>query len=565
MEQAVAATTERRRGRGGRPRKPPAPYVDMASSLEWAIAAMTEHRRDELAREAWAWPSSRYRNDPVGFAREVLGVEPWSKQVEILEAVRDYARVAVRSGHKCGKSHTAAIIALWFYCTFPDARVCMTSVTARQVDAILYREVRKIFAKARRPIDGEPRELARSGIKAEDFREIVGFTAKEVEGVAGISGANVLYIADEASGIPDEIFEAIEGNRAGGGRLLMLSNPTKCDGEFFDAFETKALRQNSDGSTVGFYKCLHVSSEDTPNAVSGEDLIPGLARRAYVEEKRAEWGEDSPLFKVRVRGEFVRNEERKICSLHVLALAKARWEETPSVGRLHYGIDVAGSSGSGDESVFVPRRGKKILRLVARRGLTPEGHVAELLGLIAEDRSEREPKPVVKVDRDGEVGARVYAQLAAHLERDPDAFELVGVRGGAWATREKQLYERTRDEVWGSMERWLREDGAIPEDARLEQDLHAPSWIDRVDGRRKATPKDDLRDILKGRSPDRGDAACLAVWELPAWADQTEAAASPAAKSVDVYDSPREIDAYRLDGVGGDDEYGSNESDGVYS
>ena len=47
-------------------------------------------------------------------------------------------------------------------------------------------------------------DLARSGMKSDDFREIVGFTAKQAEAVAGISGENVLYLVDEASGVPRE-------------------------------------------------------------------------------------------------------------------------------------------------------------------------------------------------------------------------------------------------------------------------------------------------------------------------------------------------------------------------
>jgi hypothetical protein len=38
-----------------------------------------------------------YQSDPVAFCRDVLGMDPWERQVEILEAVRDEARVTVRA------------------------------------------------------------------------------------------------------------------------------------------------------------------------------------------------------------------------------------------------------------------------------------------------------------------------------------------------------------------------------------------------------------------------------------------------------------------------------------
>ena len=190
------AQVEKRRGAPRKPRN-----VASVWGAAFLAAATALGSADTKAEERW--PSPRYQSDPVAFFREVLGVEPWEKQVEICEAVRDHKRVAVASGHKVSKSHTDAGIALWFYCSFPDARVVMSSVTSRQVDQILWRELRMMRARSKREIDGDMHELARSGFKAPDFREIVGFTAREAEAVAGISGSNLLYILDEASGIPE--------------------------------------------------------------------------------------------------------------------------------------------------------------------------------------------------------------------------------------------------------------------------------------------------------------------------------------------------------------------------
>jgi phage terminase large subunit len=56
----------------------------------------------------------RYQTNPVAFCREVLRFEPWSKQREILESVRDHERTAVRSCHGAGKTAVASRVALWF-------------------------------------------------------------------------------------------------------------------------------------------------------------------------------------------------------------------------------------------------------------------------------------------------------------------------------------------------------------------------------------------------------------------------------------------------------------------
>ncbi len=503
------------------------------------------------------WPSTRYQADPAAFARNIIGQPVWSRQVEILEAVRDYDRVSVRSGHKIGKSNTAGILAWWFFSSFVDARVVLTSVTARQVDAVLWREVKKMRAKAGRCVDckrkdlerpeevrrrfpaplpcphsslldaGRMPDLARSGFRADDMREIVGFTAREAEAVAGVSGENILYIPDEASGIEDAIFEAIDGNRAGGAKIALFSNPTRAEGEFFESHNKKALRVDIHGNTVGFYKTIHVSSTETPNVVEGRKVIPGLATREWVEEKAREWGVDSALYKVRVLGEFVLNEAGKICSLHELTLAEGRWDETEpdASDRLHIGLDPAGPGDAGDDSVFAPRRGLKVYAVhVPQTGLTAEAHVTELLVVIKAHRRRRDLPPVVNIDRDGPIGAEIYGLLRAYEDRHPHAFNVVGVRGSDRARREPDIYDRQRDELWANFATWLKGGGALPEDARLTKELHTPAWFTPSGSAKiKATGKKELRKLLDGRSPDRADAVVLSCWNGGGVADDESA------------------------------------------
>jgi phage terminase large subunit len=494
--------------------------------VSFASAFRAELREQRAAVEQAAritWPSPRYRANPVAFFREILGVEPWSKQIEIIEAVRDNPRVAVKSGHKVAKSHSAAGIALCFYCSYEDARVVMTSTTSRQVDQILWRELKMMRARAGRCvdckkadpeghripkpcphsalIDGELGELARTGLKSVDFREIVGFTAREAEAVAGISGRNLLYIVDEASGVEDEIFEAIEGNRAGGARVLLLGNPTKTSGEHYEAFHAKR----------SFYFGITVSSEETPNVIARREVIPGLATYEWIEEKKEEWGEDSPLYRVRVKGEHAKHEDGKIFSIHMIELAEQRWFETPSTGRLFIGVDPAGASGTGDESAFACRRGLKLIALTATRGLSDDAHLVQLLGLIREHKIPRET-PVVVIDREGSVGASLHGLLRQYVEANPHAFELVAVRASDRAIRQRDIYDRARDELAANLFAWVRDGGAIIEDAKLSAEMHELEWKQHVNGRLKVTPKDVLKKKL-GRSPDRYDALALSCWE----------------------------------------------------
>jgi phage terminase large subunit len=511
MTLSKVAEIERRRA------GPPVEVVTFAQDLIDGL------RRQLEETTGFRFPDARWWAEPVGFYRRVLGVEPWSRQIDVMHALRDHPRVAVKSGRKVSKSNTIAGTALCYYCSFEDAQVVLSSTTARQVDQILWTELRKLKARSGRCveckkadpsglviprpcphsgiIDGDPGELARTGLKSEDFRSIVGFTAKEAEAVQGVSGKRLLYLLDEASGIADGIYEAIEGNRAGGARLGLFGNPTKTSGEFFAAF----------GEKKRFYFPITISSEESPNVVEKREVIEGLATHEWIEEKREEWGEESALYKVHIKGEFATREDGKIFSVHTIAQAEQRWPDATAEGRLYVGLDPAGESGTGDDTVFCPRRGLRALELVELLGLTAEAHVVHLLGLIKKHALPRE-RAVVVMDREGSIGAKVYGLLSAIAGQENATFELVGLRSSERAHRQPAVFDRLRDELAYNLESWFRDGGAIPANVKLARELHELEWKGQANGRVKLTAKDQLRKVL-GRSPDRYDALALATWE----------------------------------------------------
>jgi phage terminase large subunit len=481
------------------------------------------------------WPSPKYRGRYVEFAYDILGIELWSLdpsisdplsggQVEICEAVAQHSRVAVASGQKIGKTTVEVVVALCDYCSYDDMRVIMTSTTGHQVDEVFWRElmIRKTRAgkcvecvKADpydktipRPcphsafIDGKMGEKARTGLKS-GFREIYGLTANEGEALLGISGANMRFIVDEASGVRDAIMRGLDGNRAGDASFLMFGNPTKNEGYFFDAFHEKSA----------FWRTFNISSEHNPNALSGEKRIPGLATRGYIDERKEEWGEKSPEYTIKIRGRFAVHEAGCIFSIHAIGEAESRWKETEAAGRLFIGVDPAGASGTGDESCFTARRGKKQLELEVARGLNADAHLVRILQMVSRHNVKGEAKPVVVIDREGSVGAELHGTLRDFVERNPQAFELVAVRASDGAVRQPGIYDRMRDELAANLEGWLRDDGAIVTDIKLSKELHALRWQQRAhDGKLKVTPKDQIKKAL-GRSPDRYDALALACWE----------------------------------------------------
>lgn len=540
------------------------PRASRAGSIEGEFASAFTKLHAEIAGKQW--PSPKWQKDPVGFARHVLRIEPIPEQVTLLNAVRDFPQVAVSSGQKTGKSSGISICAVWWYCSFPNARVIETARTEWQVNEVLYRELARIVRNYERRHGegalGTLGESCRSGLTSKDQREIRGVTAREAEAFSGISGgdlfnpendAAILYIVDEASALPLSLYQAMVGNLAGkGGRIVLLSQPTRNQGPFFDAFHSKR--------DYFFTWTINAETVAARNEREGK-VIAGIVNAETIARWKEEWGEESAFYQIRVRGRFVKHDEGKIVSLDRILAATQRYEDEAGgpgrdlelsikQGRLHIGIDPAGPGVGGDESAFAARRGIHAYTIRTRKGLQEEGHLFVLLEMIRDLSDPREEPPIVKVDSEGAVGAKVYGHLQGYLERcagldaSRPPFVLVRVRSSEAAMREPIIYGTTRDEIWASLAQWMKT-AVLPPDGRRDAELHAPSWLGTVSGKTKATPKEELRKVDNlGRSPDRADALGLAAWEIPELLEQTDA--PPKATPTNLEEKPRGPDPYRM-------------------
>ncbi|HEY7415442.1 MAG TPA: hypothetical protein VH593_09635, partial [Ktedonobacteraceae bacterium] len=165
-------------------------------------------------------------DDPVGWASLTLPhISFWSKQVEIMEAVDTYARVAVRACHDSSKSFTAAVVAARWLDQHPvgSARVITTAPTGMQVKGILWVEINQLHERAQLPGRVNQTEwwigsyLAGVGRKPADYRP---------EAFSGLHARYPLIIVDEASGVPRAIMDAIETLATNvNAKILMIGNP----------------------------------------------------------------------------------------------------------------------------------------------------------------------------------------------------------------------------------------------------------------------------------------------------------------------------------------------------
>lgn len=441
----------------------------------------------------------------MAFFRDILGIEPWDRQVELIEAVWSRSRVAVRSGHKTGKSNALAGMALAWVATRPGARVILTSATFRQVKQILWREIRILHGRAARRIGGKLHDDPETGLVFPDGRQVFGFSTSDPDAAAGLSGANILFLVDEAQGVPRQIFEVLEGNAAGGAHIVMCGNPTQTSGTFFDAFH---------GQADDWHR-IHISSEETPNVREGRIVIPGLATRDWVEERKRVWGEDSPMYRVRVRGDFPAQAGNAVIGLDLVNAAVAAWADAEADGPLEVGVDPAFDGA--DETVIFPRRGLKLFEPEVVRQLDPVEVAHKVVEVVRRHTGGRWEPVQVKVDAIG-IGAGVVAHLARWDTARQLGIEAVAVKSSERPTRSGRngapAYFNLRSQMWFEAAAWLRAGGAIPPIPRLEADLVTPTYEPDARDRLKVEGKKEIRRRL-GRSPDYGDAMCLAVYQAP--------------------------------------------------
>ena len=80
----------------------------------------------------------------------MLHEEPYAKQVQILKTVPRRRRVSVVGCNGSGEDWAAARIVLWWLHSRSPAKVIVTGPTTRQVDDIVWNEIRTAFGGGHR-------------------------------------------------------------------------------------------------------------------------------------------------------------------------------------------------------------------------------------------------------------------------------------------------------------------------------------------------------------------------------------------------------------------------------
>jgi phage terminase large subunit len=439
-----------------------------------------------MVRRGLTLPAARQTNwqsDPVGYLRNVLKADTWEAQDRIAEALRDSKRVAVRSCHHSGKTFLAGGLAHWFLSSFNPAKVITTAPTDRQVRKQLWGEVNRHYRRG-----GLSYTISTMEMSAGPDQHAYGFTTNEPEKFQGWHESNIMFIVDEASGVDEPIYEAIEGCLTGpNAKLLLIGNPNSPMGTFYEAFRSP------------LYEKFHISAVPQPGAfVVPERLLPS----DWAEEHK-DWGEDSAFYQVRVLGNFPPQGENTLISLAWVQAAMERDMEEAG-GPIEIGVDVA-RYGT-DECVAYVRRGAQVIDWQVWRTQDTVYTSGRVIAMAREHRVH-----VVKVDDIG-VGGGPTDTIAHTLKAD--GIGVVGVNVGL-AASDSESYFNLRTELFQGLADRLKEgDIALPKDDMLLEQLTSLRFTFTPRGQKKLESKDDLkkrRGSARGwQSPDRADALAIA-------------------------------------------------------
>lgn len=450
------------------------------------------------------------QEQPVDFIELAFGDRLTNYQQRIANAVRDFKYTAVRSCHASGKTRDAADIALWFLYSFPNSKVITTAPTFRQVEDVLWREIRSAKSRARIQLGGH---YTNTSIDLSEQWFALGLSTDDPDRFSGFHAINLLLIVDEASGVAEDIFNASEGIVSSQhARVLYIGNPTNTSGTFYRAFKMPG------------YAKIHISAFDTPNftefGITLEDIrnntwsqkithelpAPYLITPEWVYDKYLRWGEGNPMWDSRVMGNFPEQGEDSLIPLARIEEAARRELVVKPDDPEQIGVDV--SRFGSDHTEFCYRKGPKVLDWRSYSHMD----TMETANRVR-DFAQLYPNAVIAVDEVG-VGAGVVDRLQQLLP----GRTVYGVNVGQAAFDTEQFANLRAELFWGLRERFIQGDIDLsvlsPDDleelsAQLSQIKFKYSARNQVQIEKKEEMK--KRGLS---SPDRADSLALAFGRL---------------------------------------------------
>lgn len=394
----------------------------------------------------------------------------------------DALRFATASGHGIGKSAFTAWLVDWIMSTRPFCKGTVTANTAPQLESKTWAEVAKW---TRRCITGHWFDVTtgRGSMKMTHRQHPESWfchaqTCREENSEAFAGQHSVdstsFYIFDEASAIPDKIWEVAEGGLTDGEPMwFAFGNPTRNTGRFRDCFNR--------------HKHRWTTRQIDSRAVQ-------ITNKKLLADWIADYGEDSDFVKVRVRGMFPAASAKQFISIADVDAAYGRHLRAEQFNFAPKILTVDPAWEGDDEFVIGLRQG---LHFQILRAIPKNDNDLQMASLIMSLEDEHKADAVF-------VDAGYGTGIVSAGKSFGREWRLVWFAGEA---ADRGCVNK-RAEMWKSARDWLKAGGAIPPDQVLYHDLIGPETIARPDGRIQLESKRDMK--ARGQpSPGRGDALAL--------------------------------------------------------
>ncbi len=426
---------------------------------------------------------------PVVFAEEVLGVQATPQQHEAGKALVQKRRVSIRSGHGTGKTSFIAWTVLWFMSVYFPCKIPCTAPTSHQLSDVLWAEIAKWFGvlKAKAPalaaeFEWTQEKFYMKSNPQESFAVARTARPEKPEALQGFHSDNILFLIDEASGVAEGVFQVAEGALSSEGSfVLMAANPTREDGYFYESHHKMRHR----------WAALHWDGEESPRV-----------SKQYIDDMRAKYGVDSPIYQVRVKGNFATAIDGVI-PLGLCIDAQTR-DVVPIIhAHIIWGLDVARF---GDDSTALAKRQGNMQLEITREWYGLD--TMQTCGQIIAEYNDAYKKPaVINVDVIG-IGAGVVDRLQEL------GYPVRGINVAESAAMSDK-YPRLRDEIWFKGREWLEaRDCKLLDDDGLIAELTTAKYQIQSDGRLKVEGKKEMK--ARGVcSPNKADAWLLTFANIP--------------------------------------------------
>ena len=217
----------------------------------------------------------------------------WSRQVDLCRSVVEYRTTVAYSGNMVGKDYWIAGIIIWWLFTRPDALCIITGPSQMVLGSVTFKEIRRCLDGAVLRFGGK----LSSGLKASPAVieiapgwQALGFSTTSVERSSGQHAKHLLAVVEEASGVEDFVFDAIDS--LGYERLVCIGNPIRAEGKFVDLIR-QAARDRADNVLPRLaVNAIRIPSTESPHAHQEKSEF-GLADRTWLESMYRKYGKGS--------------------------------------------------------------------------------------------------------------------------------------------------------------------------------------------------------------------------------------------------------------------------------